>query len=46
MKYEESQAQQRRKDDGYKKGAKRQAAKASRRHGNRQVREEAGATQQ
>jgi hypothetical protein len=40
MKYEKSKAQQLRKDDGYKKGAKRQAAKMSRRHGARQLRTE------
>jgi hypothetical protein len=42
MKYEKSKAQQLRKDDGYKKGAKRQAAKMSRRHGARQVLEWVG----
>ena len=33
MKYEKTKAQQARKNDGYKKGAKREAAKMSRRHG-------------
>jgi hypothetical protein len=38
MKYEKSKAQQQRSDDGYKKSAKRQAAKMSRRAGTRALR--------